>query len=783
MTLAANIRGLPEDFRRYFYESEMMTQVYLNDSPLFEATLSMTENGGVRLLRTLEESQHTEQDVIRRWANVLEKGVTIGHCARQCPAGLIAVEYRLDNAELRLYTDQYETARVQESFISLPQTMPGGLIMYNDASVTHSGNTRSWGVNTSVTTALANWTQKASFQSSGTDGRYHYSTSSLYELYAQKELPGQFVRVGFFTPGSDTGNVEMTGSGYESIIGAMWGTSDALLIRSDSVSAWPVYVTGQNQSVAEVWRDGRLIHTQQLQAGVQALDTRRLPGGIYDITINIIENGHTVETQQAQIYKPQGWNNPEQRWRVNLWSGQYRTLGSESIYRDASTPNPLAAGGGIDFLAHPRAVLGLSGVASEAQQQLRARANVTLSPEDALFAQYTQTDSNRESDIRYYRTLTGGGSASLYWRTSTRKRASRSQQHDDTWGTSVALRLPWSTSLTLNGQYTDSAWRKGFGTDVSATTLGNVSGRNINFRISSWERPGGTHARRDRGLSLGVNLSLEPAARHVVSAETGMTQRQGFSSLNYQWQPGDDSPLHTLGAGVSYSPQNTVISANAALETPFVSANSWVQHNTQDNSQTAGGNLSQVLVAGGGEMASVSGNASRSMTSALIVDVESDDDVDILAAGGIAETRLLPGKNVIAAEQWKKNHIQFTARGGDSVRVFPAQQSVQLNRGSVQYVKVQAVKTYTLIATLLDENGEMMTHRQVSSDVAGSVINAEGVLTLEVGIKNRRLNVRAEKNKPSLVCLLPPVEDATSKDISFISSVACHTLSSGAKAQ
>ncbi|MEH4929762.1 TcfC E-set like domain-containing protein [Enterobacter cloacae] len=42
---------------------------------------------------------------------------------------------------------------------------------------------------------------------------------------------------------------------------------------------------------------------------MQALDPRQLPGGIYDITVWIIENAQTVDTQQAQIYKPQGWNN------------------------------------------------------------------------------------------------------------------------------------------------------------------------------------------------------------------------------------------------------------------------------------------------------------------------------------------------------------------------------------------------------------------------------------------------------------------------------------------
>ncbi|SQC91252.1 Uncharacterised protein [Cedecea neteri] len=59
------------------------------------------------------------------------------------------------------------------------------------------------------------------------------------------------------------------------------GSSDALSLDAESVSAWPVYVTGRNQSIVEVWRDERLVYTQQLQTGIQALDTRRLPFGIY----------------------------------------------------------------------------------------------------------------------------------------------------------------------------------------------------------------------------------------------------------------------------------------------------------------------------------------------------------------------------------------------------------------------------------------------------------------------------------------------------------------------
>lgn len=788
MTLAANMRALPEDFRRYFYESEVHAQVFLNDSLLFEAAITLTEGGNVRLVRIVEESDNIEPVIRDRWKKVLEKGVSVGECTKECPPGLMAAEYRLDSSILKLYTSDYETARAEDNFISLPEGMPGGMIMYNDISVTNSDSTRSWGINSSLTASFLGWSQKASFQSSGTDGKYHYSSSNLYELYSQKELPGYYIRLGFFTPDSDTGNVEISGFGYDTVVGAMWGTSDSLLISSDSVSAWPVYVTGQNQSIAEVWRDGRLIHTQQLESGVQALDTRRLPGGIYDITIKIIENGHIVDTQQAQIYKPQGWNNPEKRWRMNLWGGQQRTIGTNNRYRDENV-NPGAAGGGIDYLIHPRVVMGLSGAATENEHQVRVRSNVTLSPNDSLFAQFTRgsndNQSNQNTDLRYYRTISGGGSASLYWRSTTTDvygHKTSHRQQGDTWGSSLSLRLPWSTSLTVNGQYIDTPWRKGFSTDISTTTLGSLAGRNMNFRVSGWDRPGYGNKRRDNGVSLGLSLSLTPSSQHTVSAETGMNQNRGYSSLSYQYQPEDESVLRTMGGGVSYSSQNTVLSANASVDTQFASGDGWVQHNTQGSTNTAGGNLSQVLMLGGGKMASASGSTTRGMSSALIVDVESDDDdIGIQASGKLSEIRLVPGRNIVPVEQWKRDVIQFSATGGDSVKVIPEQQSIQLNKGSVQYVKVNAVKTFTVIGTLLDEQGKLLKNRYVESDLSGAVINTEGVLTLETGRGNNTLTLKAEGDKNALRCNLPKWGDAGDDSVRFVNALKCVAADGGEK--
>lgn len=471
---------------------------------------------------------------------------------------------------------------------------------------------------------------------------------------------------------------------------------------------------------------------------------------------------------------------------MNLWSGQYRTLatGDGRVRED----NPFSVGGGIDVLAHPRAVLGLSGAATEKEHQVRTRANITLSPDDSLFAQYTLGNTeyqlNQNTDIRYYRNIPGGGSASLFWRSTTTDvygHRTTSRQQGDTWGSSLALRLPGSTSLIVNGQYMDTAWRSGFGADMSVTTLATLSGRDMNFRVSAYDRPGFNAGRRDYGVTFGISISLAPAARHTLSAETGMNQNQGYSSLNYQWQPGDDSSIRSLGGGVSYSPQNTVISGNASVDTPYVSGDGYVQHNTRGSTNTAGGNLSQVLVMGGGRVASVNGNNSRSMESALIVDVDSDDETaNVLASGQMAETQLKAGRNIVPAELWKKSTVQFTARGGESVQVFPPASSVQMRRGSVKYISVKAVKTFTVVGGLQDENGNVLKNRYVSSDVSGGVINAEGVLTLDSGTANRKLRVRAENGQPAMQCALPAGMDKDKK-VQFVSTVTCRADGSGEK--
>ena len=155
-----------------------------------------------------------------------------------------------------------------------------------------------------------------------------------------------------------------------------------------------------------------------------------------------------------------------------------------------------------------------------------------------------------------------------------------------------------------------------------------------------------------------------------------------------------------------------------------------------------------------------------------------EENTRLVAAGSTDETHLKAGRNIVPVELWKDDRVQFSASDGDSVQILPPSDRVQLRRGGVKYIKLKAVKTFTLVGMLHDENGSLLKHRYVNSDVSGGVINAEGVLTLDSGVANRKLRIRAENELPAMQCELP-ADMERDKKVQFFSAVTCRTVSSG----
>jgi hypothetical protein len=111
--LLASLNNMPEDFRSYFFQSEMPVQIYLNDKSLFEASMKMNEDGSMVLSEVIAHEDALSPETQARWEAALRKGVMTGSCAKNCPEGLLSADYSLENSTLRLLTSHYEKSALR----------------------------------------------------------------------------------------------------------------------------------------------------------------------------------------------------------------------------------------------------------------------------------------------------------------------------------------------------------------------------------------------------------------------------------------------------------------------------------------------------------------------------------------------------------------------------------------------------------------------------------------------------------------------------------------------
>ncbi|MGX8807590.1 hypothetical protein ACWWJP_23945, partial [Enterobacter hormaechei] len=58
--------------------------------------------------------------------------------------------------------------------------------------------------------------------------------------------------------------------------------------------------------------------------------------------------------------------------------------------------------------------------------------------------------------------------------------------------------------------------REGVEIDTALTTKAILANRDVNFRLSAYDRPGFNQINRDLGVALGVSLSVMPSAIHTL---------------------------------------------------------------------------------------------------------------------------------------------------------------------------------------------------------------------------------------------------------------------------
>ncbi|WP_434628938.1 CS1-pili formation C-terminal domain-containing protein [Chromobacterium sp. CV08] len=741
LPLLAQAAGLPAEFRDHFFEVPLAARVEKDGQALGDAMVLLSRDGAVQLLSFTDAGDSRQPDAERqKWVEALGRPVGLGDCKDSCPPGLLAIHYSLENSQLSLLTDAAGRQQAAAHYHALPAGGSRGLILGNRLNLAGGGGQSLSGrYAMDLQASLGDWSALGGLQlERGADGRLG---QNLSQLYAQRELDGHFVRAGLFSPDGQNLMRQPYTQGYraDAVIGLMAGSSDALLADRGQASLYPVYVTANREATVEIYRNGVLIHSQLVQPGLQLVDTLSLPGGIYPVEVRVLEDGAQVSRSEELIYKPSLWSNPEQRWRYSVFAGRQR-----KPFGGVAQPGGLALGGGINYLLHPRVVLGLASQQFGAQRQFGASVDWDMADSAKLYANLFHTAGYGSGfDVQTVWSYSLGNVVLSHSRSSLdggddpgRRQAGRS---------ALSLNHRLSGSSNLNARLSRSG---GLSVDLGLDHRHKLLGNDATWRLAAFDRAAGAGP-RNRGVELSLNLSLGREGRSynasVGSRSGSLGSRDRYASVSMQ-QSLDNGWLSAVGATGSVDGHGLGLSGNAQFRHPLLRGDAYLQRSSLNGQLSGGLNLENTVAIGGGGIAASGDAAAFGADTGLIVDVESDLPEVALRAddsqGGSA--RLHAGRNFIPVTAYQAGSVQFdfAGAGAPAVAIQPASHSYHLNKGGVAYRQLRVLKTVTVLGRLLDASGRPLRGAQLINHAGRAVSEADGFFSLEMSESMPTLEVR-----------------------------------------
>ncbi|MET0775046.1 MAG: TcfC E-set like domain-containing protein [Pseudomonas mandelii] len=793
-SLLAQAKGLPSEFEEHFFDVPLAVRVELDQQFLGEAMVVLTRDDRITLVDFTDVSDSTikpsERDV---WANYLKQGVVLGDCKANCPAQLLAVHYSLENSLVSILTENAERDDQVRLYYNQPEGGSTGLIVRNQLNLNGGQNQDLGGrYGLEASSSLGNWTQAVNMQLSRLGGVDNQTYHAVHELFTQRELEGSFLRLGLFTPNSEglTRQPRSFGASPDTALGVMYGSSDSLAINNPKPAVYPIYVTANRQGSVEIYRDGLLINTQAMPAGLQTLDTRPLPGGIYEVEVRLIEDGQITSSTQELVYKPNNWSNHDERWRYNLFAGRESKMLSNW---DEQADGDMTAGAAFNFLLHPRVILGLSGRQVKDTLQYGTSVDWAIVNNASVFANvYKTQDYGTGFDVQGLYSYGSGSIVASHnrsWLDTTRlydtlPDGTRVRQRNvfigQTSNSSLSVNHRLTSKSSVNARVSHSEGNtEGVGVDLGWTQRAQLFGSDANWRLSLFDRPGSFSSGddRNRGLDLSVSVALGGPGEQLSGSIGTRTDRDGGrdnnASITYR-KSLQDHLLQSVSATAITDTYGIGLNALATMQSDLVNGDGFIQRSSYNNDLTGGLNLDSTVAVGGQKMIMTSQYHRNG--AGMIIDVESDiDDITLRAddlSGGSAV--LKPGRNFVPITAYKSSSVSFDFEGNHvpAATIQPARSSYHLNKGGVDYRQIRVMRTLTVLGRLIDPQGNPLKGHHIINHASRGVSEVDGFFSMEMNAGSPTLEVR---HGNQLLCQfrLDPSRGRTENNVLMIGDLRC----------
>lgn len=770
--LQQQARQLPEGFEEHFFGVPLMVRVTVDGRLLGDGEVLLGRDNSIQLL-SLVDVQESEFDegTRERWLTRLGAHLPLGECGRACPEGIVGLHYSLEESQLSVLTGQVEQGARDQRFMVQPKESKG-LLVQNQLNLVQ-GSQRNGHYNLQLEGSWGQWTPfmegDATWQEGGP------TDLGMAQAYGERLHEANFYRLGFFFPTAQ-GLVRQPNyysGATPTVLGVMWGSSDLLRRERGVPSLAPIQVAPARQGMVEIYRDGNLIQSQPVVSGLQALDTRSLPGGIYEVELRLLEDGQETRRWREMIYKPSNWQTPEEPWRFNLFAGRQ----TRWLVRQGDSDLEGASGGiAVNHLLLPSLVVGAG------SQYVDKRAQQSLSLDwEATSQLHGFASLNQSVGMGWGYDLQG-----IYWHDNSSLVASHSrnlrQQGEASSLSSLSLQQSLEKWGSL-GVYASHQSGRGNGADVGWHYSDRLWGRWVTWGVTLFDRPGSerTAQQRDRGSTLSLTVNLGGQDRQLSLGLGSNTSRSGGAQrsayLNYQ-QEVDWGPLRQVSLGSTHDSYGTGLSGYGRFAAPWLGGDLFAQHSSYNAEVTGGVNLESVVAIGQeGELAL----GSREMggmgnEAAMILDIAADDEAArIRVSDDLGSVQTLgPGRHLVSVPALQSGALQLEMADheGMPLTIKPAVLPYHLNRGGVGYGQVNAVSTVTVIGRLLDEQNRPLRGAMVSNPIGRAFTENDGFFVLEMSRRHPRFKV---EHNGSLHCNNAVVEQGRmdETDIILLGELRC----------
>lgn len=783
---------LPDDFIGHFFNVPLAVRVTMQGEYLGDAMAVLSTRDSVTLLHFTASNESPWPESMRtRILGMLRNPQALRTCVQdRCPTPWRRLTFDRSSSTLDIVTVDAMATQPEERHAEVP-TSGSGVIVNQRINAAHDGHGdasgRYW---IDVLTSKHGWTTTiaAQHQRAATNGAPHPASGKtrLQHAYVERQVKRHLVRGGAFYP--DTVGLYqqplLIGARSQNVFGIMLGSSDVLDDTIGTQSTQPMFVSATRPGLVEIYRNGTLVNTQPVKAGLQPIDTSPLPGGIYAVELRVVEDGAVTSIAHQWVYKPTLWTNTQRRWRYNAFAGrQLRGApGGGSLRRDGP-----AYGAAANVLLHPRFILGLSATAQTNGHATTASLTVQPTEGSMLHANiYRASKTGHGGDIQFNINTTRANLGLSYGDTwiTTPSNVRFSAIRRRTWSLAGSLRP--SQATTLNLRLAGRKPERGISYDLSLERLFAAKGGMASVRASIFDRPLLVNKRPkpNRGFELNATLALSTPAR-AWSATLGQhrdvdRRNETYARMDYRRSAEGSIPL--INGDVSADRHGVGAAGGMQFLNRYLRGDVFAARSSLDGQWARGLNMDTTFALGAGHVSIGGAPGLRFARSMMAIDVDGESPGShVRAVVRDGESVLLrPGRNLVAVQPFVANRVNFDVEGPTASTTQLDRRAVDFraNAGDVLHTKVSMTQTVSALGRLMDTANRPLAGAAVATSADRTVTEASGVFSLLIAKGQSTLTVsRDEQDLCTVDNLL--LNLSGDDDLAMLGDVVCTPSTTG----